>query len=68
MAWKPSEQANMLISTGLLRPDPLALCTSEGQEEAQEGTTKGVYRLTHAIYYYSPCQTLRELLAEITSN
>ena len=26
MAWKPSEQANMLISTGLPRPGPLALC------------------------------------------
>ena len=37
----------MLISTGLPRPDPLALCTSE----AQEATTKGVYRLPHAIYY-----------------
>ena len=47
MARKPSEQANMLISTGLPRPDPLALCT----KEAQEATTKGVYRLPHAIYY-----------------
>ena len=48
MAWKPSEQANMLISTGLPRLDPLA-CTSE----AQEATMKAVYRLPHAIYYYS---------------
>ena len=47
MAWKPSEQANMLI--GLPPPDPLAMCTSE----AQEAKTKGVYRLLHAIYYCS---------------
>ena len=39
----------MLISTGLPRPDPPALCTSE----AQEATTKGVYRVPHAIYYCS---------------
>ena len=47
MAWKPSEQANMLISTGLPRPGPLALCILK----AQKVTTKGVYRLPHAIYY-----------------
>ena len=46
MAWK---QANMLISTGLPPPGTLALCTLE----AQEVTTKGVYRLPHAIFYCS---------------
>ena len=57
---KPSERANMVISTGLLpRPGPLALCILN----AHEVTTKGVYRLPHAIYCCSsPCQTLRELL------
>ena len=49
MAWKPSEQANMQISTGLPRQDVLALRTLE----AQDVTTKGVYRLPHAIYYCS---------------
>ena len=49
MARKPSEQANILISTGLPRPGPLALRTLE----AQEVTTKGVYRLPHAIYCFS---------------
>ena len=55
-----SEKANMLIRTGLLRPGPLALCNLK----AQEVTTKGVYRLPHAIHCCaSPCQTLHELLA-----
>ena len=44
MVWKSSQQANMLISTGLPRPDPLAL-------ETQEVATNGVYWLSHAIYY-----------------
>ena len=39
----------MQISTGLPPPRPLALCVLE----AQEVTTKGVYRLTRAIYYCS---------------
>ena len=45
MVWKPSQQANMLISTGIPRPGPLALCISKAQE--------GVYQLPHAIYYCS---------------
>ena len=49
MALKPSEQANMKIGTGLPRQGPLALCTLE----AQEVTTKSVYRLPHVIYYRS---------------
>ena len=32
MAWKQSEQANMLISTGLPRPGLLALCIMKAQE------------------------------------
>ena len=44
-AVKTSEKANMHNSAGLPRPVPLALCTLE----AQEVTTKGVYRLPHAI-------------------
>ena len=56
MTWKPTEQANMLISTGLPRLGLLALCILKEQEV----TTKAVYRLPHAI---CPCQTLRELLA-----
>ena len=39
----------MQISTGLPRPRPLALCILK----AQEVTTKGMYRLSHAIYYCS---------------
>ena len=46
---KASEQANMQISTGLPRQDVLDLRTLE----AQDVTTKGVYRLPHAIYYCS---------------
>ena len=45
-AVKKSEKANMHIALGLLRPDPLALCTLE----AQEVTTNGMYYLPHAIY------------------
>ena len=41
-----SEKANMLIRTGLSRAGPFALCILK----AQEVTTKGVYRLPHAIY------------------
>ena len=37
----------MQISTGLHRPRPLALYTLK----AQAVTTKGMYRLPHAIYY-----------------
>jgi hypothetical protein len=43
---KPSQQAIMLISTGIPRPGLLALCILKAQV-----TTKGVYRLTQAIYY-----------------
>ena len=39
--------ANMQISTGSPRPRLLALCILK----AQEVTTKGMYRLPHAIYY-----------------
>ena len=49
MVRKASEQANMQISTSLPRQDVLDLRTLE----AQEVTTKGVYRLPHAIYYCS---------------
>ena len=51
----------MQISTGLPRPEPLALCTLE----AQKVTTEGVYRLPHAIYYCS--QTPHELPAGTAS-
>ena len=43
------EQANMQISTGLPGRDVLDLRALE----AQDVTTKGVYRLPHAIYYCS---------------
>ena len=61
MPWKPSEQANMLINTGLPRPVPLALCILM----AQEVTTKGVYQHTRMLStaVATPCQTLIELLA-----
>ena len=36
----------MQIALCLPQPDPLALCTLE----AQEATTKGMYRFLHAIY------------------
>ena len=51
----------MVISTGLPRLRPLALCILK----AQEVTTKGVYRLPHAVSttVASLCQTLCELLA-----
>ena len=39
-------KANMLISTDLPQPDPLALCILKA-------TTNGVYWLPHAIYYCS---------------
>ena len=46
VVWKPSEWANMLISTDLPRLGPLPLCIMK----AQEVTIIGVYRLPHAIY------------------
>ena len=39
---KPSDKANMQISTGLPRPDPLALCILEAPEIAMRG------QLSHA--------------------
>ena len=48
-AVKTSEKGNCIIALGLPRPDPLALCTFG----AQEVTSKGIYRLPHAIYYCS---------------
>ena len=59
MAWKPSEKAVVQISTGLPRPLPLCIL------KEQEVTTKVVYRLPQAIYYFryiARCQTLRLLL------
>ena len=41
---KPSDKANMQISTVLPRPDPLALCILEAPEIAM----RGVYQLSHA--------------------
>ena len=41
-----SEKANKNNFSGLPRLGPLALCTLD----AQEVTTKDMYRLTHAIY------------------
>ena len=48
------EQANMVISTGLPRPGPLALCILK----AQEVTTKGVYRLPNAWAFSWNCKNL----------
>ena len=53
MTWKPSEQANMLISIGLLRQRPLALCILQAQEVA----AKGMYRLSIlSTTVATPCQ------------
>ena len=38
---KVSEQANMLISTGLPRPGPLAQCILKAQEVTDKYTTRG---------------------------
>ena len=51
LAWKASEQANMQISTAGLTSTASARCLCV--LKAQEVTTKGVYRLSDAIYYCS---------------
>ena len=48
-SWFVSISTPVPTSTGLPRPGPLALCILK----AQDITTKGGYRLSHAIYYCS---------------
>ena len=60
MVWKPSDKANMQISTGLPWTDPFAVRTLEAPEVAM----RGVYQLSHAARSVtSPWQNLSELEA-----